>query len=129
LHAGVSSTYSNPGVLLIAPGVNIALAKGHELDEFYIYRRVMDTEVIEQELLAREGIAVNVDESMTHELAAVYSWTPNPYFDVRVTGTAVIPSEGVKDIASAQVCNNATGARCEGEDVAFTGEIRFRARF
>jgi hypothetical protein len=129
LSVGVNSTYSNPGVLLLAPGVNIALAKGHELDLFYIYRRVMDTEVIEQELLAREGVAVNVDESMMHELAAIYSWTPNPWFDVRVFGTAVIPSSGVKDIASAQVCDNATGAPCEGEDVAFTGEFRVRFRF
>ena len=129
LHAGVTTTYGNPGVLLIAPGVNIALVKGHELDVFYIYRRVMETAPIEQELLNREGVAVSVDETMTHELAAVYSWTPNPWFDLRVLGTAVIPSDGVKDIASAQVCDNATGARCEGEDIALTGEIRLRARF
>jgi hypothetical protein len=129
LNTGVNSTYSNPGTLLIAPGVNIALAKGHELDLFYIYRRVMDSEVIEQELLAREGVAVNVDETMTHELAAIYSWTPSPWFDVRIFGSAIIPSNGVEDIASAQVCDNATGARCEGEDVAFTGELRVRARF
>jgi hypothetical protein len=129
LHSGVNSAYSNPGALLLAPGVTLALAKGHELDLFYIYRRVMDTEVLEQELLAREGVAVNVDESMTHELAAVYSWTPSPWFDVRLFGTAIIPSSGVKDIASAQVCDNATGQRCEGEDVAFTGEFRVRFRF
>jgi hypothetical protein len=129
LHPGVSSTYSNPGVLLLAPGAKVALAKSHVLELFYIYRRVMDTEVIEQELLAREGVAVNVDESMTHELVAAYSWTPNPWFDIRIYGSAIIPSEGVKDIASAQVCNNATGARCEGEDVALRGELRFRFRF
>jgi hypothetical protein len=126
---GVRTTYGNPGVLLLAPGVTIALAKGHELDLFYIYRRVMDTESIEQELLAREGVAVNVDESMTHELTAVYSWTPSPWFDVRLFGSAIIPSSGVEDIASAQVCDAATGARCEGEDVAFTGEARVRFRF
>jgi hypothetical protein len=129
LSPGVSSTYSNPGVLLIAPGVNIALVKGHELDVFYIYRRVMETVSIEQELLAREGVAVSVDEAMTHELGVVYSWTPSPWFDLRVFGTAVIPSNGVEDIASAQICDNATGARCEGEDVALHGEIRLRARF
>jgi hypothetical protein len=129
LAPGVNSTYNNPGVLMLAPGATIALAKGHELDLFYIYRMVMDTEPIEQELLAREGVAVSVDESMTHELGAVYSWTPNPYFDVRLTGTAVIPSSGVEDVASAQVCDNATGARCEGEDIALYGELRVRARF
>ena len=131
LHPGVNTDYSNPGTLLIAPGVNIALAKGHELDVFYIYRRVMETETIERELLNREGVAVSVDESMTHEMGAVYSWTPNPYFDVRLTGTAVIPSEGVKDIASAQNCNNngAPFRGCDGEDIALAGEVRIRARF
>jgi hypothetical protein len=129
LSPGVNTTYGNPGVLLIAPGVNIALVKGHELDVFYIYRRVMETAPIEQELLNREGVAVSVDESMTHEIAAAYSWTPSPWFDFRVFGAAVIPSNGVEDIASAQVCDNATGARCEGEDVALYSEVRVRARF
>jgi hypothetical protein len=129
LHPGVNTTYGNPGVLTIAPGVKIALVKGHDLDVYYIYRRVMETAAIEQELLNREGVAVSVDESMTHEIAAAYSWTPSPWFDFRVFGAAVIPSNGVEDIASAQVCDNATGARCEGEDVALYGEVRVRARF
>jgi hypothetical protein len=123
------STYSNPGVLLLAPGVSIALAKTHSLDVYYIYRRVMDTEPIEQQLLAREGIAVNVDESMTHELAASYEWKPSPWFDVRLFGSMVVPSQGVQDIASAQICDNATGRRCEGEDLALHGEVRLRVRF
>jgi len=133
LHTGVNSTYSNPGTLTIAPGVNIALAKGHEVDLFYIYRRVMETETIEQELLRRfPGSAPgSVDESMTHEIGAVYSWAPNPYFDVRLTGTAIIPSDGVKDIASAQNCNEngVPFESCDGEDIALTGEVRVRARF
>jgi len=129
LHPGVTTTYGNPGVLTIAPGVKVALVKGHNLDMYYIYRRVMETAPIEQELLNREGVAVSVDETMTHEIAAAYSWTPSPWFDFRVFGAAVIPSSGVEDIASAQVCDNATGARCEGEDVALYGEVRVRARF
>jgi hypothetical protein len=129
LSPGITTTYNNPGVLLLAPGVEIAMAKGHSLDLFYIYRRVMDTEPIELALLAGEGVSVSVDESMSHELAAQYTWTPNPHFDVRLFGGAVIPSEGVQDVASAQVCDNTTGARCEGEDVALYGEVRVRARF
>jgi hypothetical protein len=129
MHPGVNSAYSNPATQMLAPGTKIALAKGHELELFYIYRRVMDTEVIEQELLAREGVAVYVVVSMTHELVAAYSWTPNPWFDIRLYGCSIIPSEGVKDIASEQVCDNATGASCEGEDVALRGELRFRFRF
>ena len=92
-------------------------------------RAVMETAPIEQELLNREGVAVSVDETMTHEIGAAYSWTPSPWFDLRVLGTAVVPSSGVEDIASAQVCDNATGRRCEGEDVALYGEVRLRARF
>jgi hypothetical protein len=129
LNAGVNSAYSNPGVLLLAPGVTLALAKTHTLDVFYIYRRVMEPEIIERELLAREGIAVNVDESMTHELAASYEWKPSPWFDVRLFGAMVVPGAGVQDIASAQICDNTTGRRCEGEDLALHGEIRLRARF
>ena len=32
LAPGINSTYNNPGVLLIAPGVKLALAKGHNLE-------------------------------------------------------------------------------------------------
>ena len=122
----VSTTHSNPGVLTIAPGVKIALAKGHQLDVYYIYRRVMDTEPIERELVLFGEASVSVDESMTHELAASYTWKPNPWFDVRLYGSAVIPSEGVKDIASAQDCG---GSPCDGEDVSLFSEVRVRARF
>jgi len=127
--ASAGSTYGNPGVLLLAPGVTLAMAKTHSLDVFYIYRRVMDTEPIEQVLLANEGIAVNVDESMTHELAASYEWKPSPWFDVRLFGSMVVPGGGAQDIASAQICDNTTGRRCEGEDLALHGEVRVRARF
>jgi len=115
---------------LLAPGVKIALAKGHRLDAYYIYRRVMDTEVIKQELFKGEGVTVDIDESMTHELVAAYTWTPSPWFDVRITGQAVIPGEGAKDIASVQDCDPGAGFRsCDGEDISLLGEIRVRARF
>ena len=127
---GVSTTYSNPGVLTIAPAVKIALLKGHNLNLFYLYRRVMDTEPIEAEIARlNDGIVVSVDESMTHEIGGQYTWTPNPWFDLRLFGSAVVPSKGVEDIASAQICDSTTGRRCEGEDVALYGEVRVRARF
>jgi hypothetical protein len=42
-----------------------------------------------------------------------------------------MPGEGYKDIAWLADCNlTATGVQaCEGNDVALTGEARFRARF
>ena len=130
ISAGVNSTYSNPGVLTIAPGVKFAIAKGHKLDVIYLYSRVMDSEPIERELLNRTGVSVNVDESMTHEMVAMYSWTPSPWFDVRVVGAMVIPSDGVKDIASVADCDPDAGFEsCDGEDISLLGQVRFRARF
>jgi hypothetical protein len=131
LTGDLTSSYNNPGVLLLAPGVKIFPFKGHEVDLFYIYRRVIDSESIEQELLNREGVAVSVDESILHELALMYTWTPNLHFNIRVFGSIGIPSDGVEDIASAQDCNVAVAGLqpCDGDDVALKGEIRFRAQF
>ena len=133
LHPDVDSAYSNPGVLTIAPGVKIALAKAHKFDAYYIYRRVMDTALLEEQLRVQypDRVVPNIDESMTHELAAVYTWKPSPWFDVRITGLMVIPGEGVKDIASVQNCNpdGVPFESCDGEDIALHGEVRLRARF
>ncbi|PON11945.1 hypothetical protein C2W62_42190 [Candidatus Entotheonella serta] len=124
-----NSAYSNPGTIHIAPGVTLDLAKGHRLSLMYIYRALTDSELIEAELARREGVTVNVDESMSHELAADYQWAPSRHFDLRVFGSAMFLGDGGKDIAGAQVYDNVTGRRCEGEEVALHGEIRLRARF
>ncbi|ETX09067.1 hypothetical protein [Candidatus Entotheonella palauensis] len=131
LHAGVDSTYSNPGTIHIAPGVTVDLTKGHRVSFMYIYRALTDSELIEQELLDREEVATDVDKSMTHELAVDYQWTPSPYFDLRLFGSAMFLGNGGKDIAEAQDCDEATDGLqpCSGEDVALHGEIRVRARF
>jgi hypothetical protein len=86
----------------------------------------MDSEPLEQELLNRTGLDISVDESMTHELALMYTWSPNPHFNIQAFGAIIIPSDGVKDIASAQDCD---GNPCDGEDVALRASIRFRAQF
>jgi hypothetical protein len=43
----------------------------------------------------------------------------------------VIPSDGVKDLASAQDCDFDTPGvqSCDGNDLALYGQVRFRARF
>jgi hypothetical protein len=129
LTPGLTSTYNNPGVIQAAPGVKIFPWRGHEFDLYYIFRAVVKKEAIEQEILNREGVAVSVSKVMTHEIAGMYTWTINPHFDIRVFGAIVVPGPGVKDVASAQVCNNITGQRCEGKDPALHGELRFRGRF
>jgi hypothetical protein len=66
-----------------------------------------------------------------HEVGGFWQWTLNPHFDLRLSGNIAIPGEGYKDIAQLADCNPAaTGVQaCEGDDVALTGEARFRARF
>jgi hypothetical protein len=122
----IDTTYANAGVLLLAPGIQIFPLQGHELDLYYIYRRVMETEPLE----VLSGVA-NVDEMMSHEFGLLYTWAPNPHFDFRVMGAIVLPSDGIKDIASAQDCDFDTAGvqSCDGEDVALYGQVRFRARF
>jgi hypothetical protein len=129
--ADLDTTYANPGILLFAPGVQIFPFKGHEVDVYYIYRRVIETASLEALLLANEGVDVNVDESMSHEIGFLYEWAPNPHFDFRVMGAMVIPTDGIEDIASAQDCDADTAGlqACDGDTIALYGQLRFRARF
>jgi hypothetical protein len=114
------TTYANPGTLLLAPGVSIFPLKGHQVDLYYIYRRVMESDPLEA------IVGVNVDESMSHEFGLVYSWAPNSHFDFRLNGFIVLPTSGIEDIASVQNCD---GNPCDGEDLALGATARFRARF
>ena len=118
-------THANPGTLLLAPGVKIFPLKGHEVDVYYIYRRVMESDPLE------EIVGVSVDESISHEFGLLYTWAPNPHFDFRVFGAIVLPTDGIEDIASVQDCDFDTAGvqSCDGEDIALYGQVRFRARF
>jgi hypothetical protein len=124
--ADIDTTYANPGTLLLAPGVKIFPLKGHELDVYYIYRRVMESDPLEEV----SGVT-SVSKTMTHEIGMLYEWAPNPHFDIRLMGAVVIPSDGVKDLASAQDCDFDTPGvqSCDGNDLALYGQVRFRARF
>ena len=67
-----------------------------------------------------------------HELAGFWQWTLNPYFDMRLAGCWGSPGGGYRDLAHLANCtpNAASPAStCAGNDVAMTGEARFRARF
>ena len=72
-----------------------------------------------------------IRKTQYHEVGGFYQWTLNPYFDIRFSGNIAIPGGGYKDIARLADCNlTAPGVQaCEGNDVALTGEARFRARF
>jgi hypothetical protein len=129
LHRGINTVYSNPGTFMIPVGITIAPIRGHELDLNYIYTRVVDSRLIE--LALNPAGTTRVDETMYHEISAIYQWTINPHFDIRLTGGIILPGDGSKDVARTVSCNPAGApfVACEGEDVALKGEARFRARF
>lgn len=121
-HAGISTAYSNPGTLLIPVGVHIAPIKGHQVSLWYMYVGMTDSTVLEA--VAPPG--TRIDNSLYHELDLSYTWAPNTHFDVRLSGAALIPADGVKDIAEA---STTTGCPCRGDDVALRGELRVRGQF
>jgi hypothetical protein len=127
--SGLDTTYSNPGTLTLVPGVKIFPVKGHELDLFYIYRQVMESAPFEQEVANRFGISKSVDEAMTHEFSALYTWTISKHFNIQAAGSVFLAASGAQDIAETQICNEATGETCKGEDVGFRGSLRFRGQF
>jgi hypothetical protein len=123
-HAGLETTYSNPGTLLAFGGVQVFPLKGHQLNAVYFYRAMIDTELIER------ALGRNIDETQYHEVMLQWQWTLNPHFDIRLTGNALFAGEGSKDIAESVLrCGSTRTAPCEGEDVALAGEARFRVQF
>jgi len=127
--SGLDTTYSNPGTLTLAPGVKIFPVKGHELDLFYVYRQVMESAPFEQDIVNRFGITASVDEAMTHEFSALYTWTISKHFNIQAAGSVFLAASGAQDIAETQICNAATGETCKGEDVGLRGSLRFRGQF
>jgi hypothetical protein len=126
-HPGIVSTHSNPGTFLIPVGVKVAPLKGHEVIPYYMYVGLTDVSVLRAALGPGTG---HIHTNLYHELGVVYSWQLNPHFDFRLSGQILIPSDGVKDIANTVDCSGAAGfQRCEGEDIALRGEIRFRGQF
>jgi hypothetical protein len=124
-HAGLNSTYSNPGTILGFAGVQVFPLKGHRIDTAYLHRRMVDTEMVERAFGGRR-----IRELQYHEVVAAWTWTLSQYFDIRLTGNVAIPGEGSKDIAeSVLTCGPSKTSPCKGDDVALAGEARFRVQF
>ena len=122
--SGLTTTYTNAGTFTLVPGVKIFPVKGHEVDLFYAYRAVMESAPLE----ALVG-GVSVDEAMTHEVSALYTWTISKHFNIQAAGSVFFAASGAQDIAETVVCNAATGETCKGEDIGLRGSLRFRAQF
>jgi hypothetical protein len=131
-HVGLISEYSNPGTLLIPVGLRVFPLKGHELAGWYVYRAMVNTDLVEiafrPELVASGG---SISKTQYHGIGGFWQWTLNPHFDIRIAGEIAIPGEGYKDIADLADCNSRAAGiqRCDGNDPAMRAEARFRARF
>jgi hypothetical protein len=132
-HLGLFSPYSNPGTLVIAPGVKVYPLKGYELVGFYVYRAMVNTGLLERAFVQGidPGFTGRIRKSQVHELGGYVQWTLNPYFDIRLAGNVAILGDGFKDLARLADCDQQTPGfqACAGKNVALKGEARFRARF
>src|SRR5262249_2096039 len=132
-HLGLFSTYSNPGTMVIAPGLRVFPLKGHEITGFYVYRSMVNTALLEAAFIVGTdpGFTGSIGKSQVHEIGAYWMWTINPYFDIRLAGNAAWLGGGYKDIAQLADCNQQQAGfqPCDGKNTALKGEARFRARF
>ncbi len=142
-HPGLASPYSNPGTMVIAPGVKIYPLKGHELVGWYVYRGMLKTNLLERAFLTPsqcagragcvpdQGFTGRIRKDQIHEFGGYVQWTLNPYFDIRLLGQLAFLGNGFKDLARMADCDQRTAGfqACAGKDVALKGEARFRARF
>jgi hypothetical protein len=127
-HLGLATTYSNPGTILIPMGLKVYPAKDHEFVGWYVYRGMVNTNLLEVAFRPeiQAGRISGISKTEYHEIGSSWQWTLNPYFDIRLSGNIAIPGAGYKDLARLATC----GARaCEGDDLALSGQARFRARF
>jgi hypothetical protein len=132
-HLGITSAYSNPGTLVVAPGVKVYPLKGHEVVGFYVYRAMLHTGLIERAFVVGvdDGFNGKIGKAQVHEVGGYWQWTLNPHFDIRLSGNLGFLAEGFKDIARLADCNEQQPGfqSCEGKSTAQKAEIRFRARF
>jgi hypothetical protein len=128
-HLGISTTYSNPGTLVIPVGVKTFPLQGHEITGWYVYRGMLDSSLLEV-AFAPQLQGRKIDKGIYHEVGGYWQWTLNPYFDIRLAGSAALAADGWRDVARLADCDTGPGvSNCDGKNVALRGEARFRARF
>jgi hypothetical protein len=123
-HAGINTTLSNPGLISPFVGLKVFPVKQHEIVGTYVYRSMADTAVLES------ALGVPISKALYHSLNAYWMWNLSRHFDIRLSGSVIIPLEGVKDIARTSRTFPCTAAvPCQGDDPALWAEARVRARF
>jgi hypothetical protein len=128
-HLGISTTYSNPGTLVVPAGVKLFPLKGHEITGWYVYRAMLHSGLLETAFAPQLG-GSKIDKAMYHEVGGYWQWTLNPNFDFRLAGSAAVAGDGWREVAHLADCDTSPGvSRCTSKNVALKGEARFRARF
>jgi hypothetical protein len=131
-HSGIVTTYSNPGTFNIPIGIRTFPLKGHEITGWFVNRQVVMSGLMDRAFIkgVDSGFNGHIRKSLINEVGGFWLWTLNPYFDIRLAGNIGIPDGGYRDIGRLANCNP-SGPRqgCQGNDIALSGEARFRARF
>jgi len=132
-HVGIVTTYSNPGTILVPVGVRTFPLKGHEITGWYVYRGMVDSNLLEAAFAPeiQAGVIRKIRTTLYHEIGGFWMWTLNPHFDIRLAGSIVAADGATNDLARLADCDPSAAVRrpCEGQAVALRGEARFRARF
>jgi len=131
-HLGIRTTYSNPGTFDIPAGIRLFPVKGHEITGWYVYRAVARRALLNTAFVAGvdPGFTGNIRKTLYQEVGGFWQWTLNPYFDIRLSGNIAFAGGGFRDLGHLSNCNpGGAFVRCDANDVALTGEARFRARF
>jgi hypothetical protein len=131
MHPGLNITYSNPGTLLIPAGLKISPAIGHEVALAFIYRAMLQSDMVE------DALGTNVAKTLYYEAWLQWQWTLNRHFDIRLNGSVLIPGSGAKDIAETSTAEptgigsgcGGLAQNCKGDDLGFHAQARFRAQF
>ncbi len=131
-HLGINTSYSNPGVITFPIGVRVYPLKGHEITGWYVNRRVVNSALLDRAFIVGidPGFNGRIRKSLYNEFGGFWRWTLNPHFDISLAGNIAIPDGGYRDLGRLADCNP-SGPRqgCDADNVALSGEARFRARF
>ena len=131
-HPGINTSYSNPGVITFPIGVRVYPLKGHEITGWYVHRQVVNSALLERAFIVGTdpGFNGHIRKSLYNEFGGFWRWTLNSYFDISLAGNIAIPDGGYRDLGRLADCNPG-GSRqgCDADNVALSGEARFRARF
>jgi hypothetical protein len=109
-----------------------SLSPGSFRDRENEFSYTMNSTLLERAFLVGTDPGFNgrIRKSLYNEFGGFWRWTLNAHFDISLAGNVAIPDGGYRDLGRLADCNPG-GVRqgCNSDDVALSGEARFRARF